>query len=153
MNAGGLMIRFGRGRPAHHQPVHPLLGLKGIDIFHQLVGQIHFMRTFFHMGTIKIFHIVPVKNSRHWNDAFQFLFDPVDMARFQHHGLAGGLVSRVGEDIPAAENQVLQVGQGNQLLHREDTFLGTLAQADFSRLGHGTQGPGQSLVGSKYPGQ
>jgi hypothetical protein len=53
----------------------------------------------------------------------------------QHPRQGGGLISVIGEGVPAAEDQLVKPGQGDELLYLRYPVLGAFAEADGAELG------------------
>ena len=58
----------------------------------------------------------------------------------QHAGLARGLEGVVGKQIPAGEDDVVELGEGDEILDERRPVLGAFAQPDGSHLGQRADG-------------
>ena len=70
----------------------------------------------------------------------------VQVLFLQDPGEGGGVVGIVGEGVPAAEDEVVHSGQGDEVLYLRDPVLGALAEAYGPQLRQGTHRPGETLL-------
>src|SRR2546426_8310385 len=69
----------------------------------------------------------------------------------EHAGLARGLVRRVREDVPAAEDQIVQFLEGQEFPDQRRAPLGALTQANGGELGEGADWQRASLADQLHP--
>ena len=61
-------------------------------------------------------------------------------------GGPGGVVEVAAEDVPAGEDEVVEFGEGDEVLDERAVGVGALAEADGSHLGEGADGLCESLT-------
>ena len=54
--------------------------------------------------------------------------------RREHGGVGGGFVGGIGEKVPAAEDQIFERGERDEILDRRGAILGALAEANGAQL-------------------
>src|SRR6202030_2992720 len=64
----------------------------------------------------------------------------------EYTGIRSGLVSVVLEQIPPAENQIVQIRQRDKLLNFRRIVVGTLSETDGAKLSQRTDGLGQAFA-------
>ena len=70
----------------------------------------------------------------------------------EHAGVFRRLVAVVLEDVPAAEHDVVEVGEGDEVLDQRGAPVGPLAEADRAHLGHRPDGAGDALANGQNAG-
>src|SRR3989442_12765562 len=70
----------------------------------------------------------------------------------EHAGLARRLVRRVREDVPAAEDQVVQFLEAQEFPDQRRAPPGALTQANGGELGEGADWPRTALADQLHPG-
>ena len=68
-------------------------------------------------------------------------------AGVEHAGPHGGGVGVVGVRVPGAEDDLVEGGQGHEVLDAGDVVVGALADADGAELGEGADGDGLAPLG------
>src|SRR5438105_9287764 len=126
---------FGRGRPDHHQAVRPRALLEIADVLSQLLGEIALVLAGLHVGAVQPLDVMLVEGGRQRLDPLEEVFDglqvlvPVQHARLHRRG-----VGVVRNRVPGREDQVLQIGEGHEVLDLGTALLGALAQPNGSHL-------------------
>ena len=82
----------------------------------------------------------------HRPDGFQLGPDLLEQRRFEDAGRQGRLVAVVLEDVPPAEDEVVEGGERHEVLDHRRARLGALAQADRPHLGERADGLGKPLA-------
>ncbi len=59
---------------------------------------------------------------------------------------SGGVVDVAGEDVPAGEDDVVEVGEGDEVFDEGGAVVGALAEADGAHLGDGADGLGEAAA-------
>src|SRR5579862_1994414 len=152
MNTAGLQEGFGGAAPYHHQTIRARLLLEFSDIFHHLLGKIHLGFSLLNVLALQVFHVSLLVNGRHGTDALKKFFDGIEVGLLQNAGLAGGLVTIVVEEVPAAEDQIIQLRQGHEVLDAGRARLRAFAQANGAHLGKRADGARQLAANGFNPG-
>ena len=105
------------------------------------------------MAAVEVLDELPVEDGGHRLDRLELVPDGLDMLGLEDLGLAGRLVGRIGEAIPAAEDHIDRVRQADELLDGHGAVLGPLSQADLPHLGQRPDGAGQTLADGEEAGQ
>ncbi len=58
-----------------------------------------------------------------------------EVFRREHGGVGGGFVGGVGEEIPAAEDEIVRGGERHEILDHRRAAFGALAEANGAELG------------------
>ncbi len=67
-------------------------------------------------------------------------------------GSLGGVVEVAAEDVPAGEDEVVEVGEGNEVLDERGASVGALAETDGAHLRGRADGFGEATADSFYAG-
>jgi hypothetical protein len=98
------------------------------------------------MRALQVPHIGLLEHPRPWADRFQLAPDGHQQVRRQDPRRTGGLICVLGKDVPAAEDQVRQVGQRHQVLDAHEPGVRAFAEAQLLQLGERAIGPGQTFT-------
>ena len=142
-------IDFCRCSPKHHDAGTALLRLEAADIFAQGLHHLPTGLTWLYIIAVQAFGIVLVKGRRHRYNLFQLGAHGFYVFLLQHFSVHCSLVSVLGIDIPAAENDIVQLCQRDNLVVFQVSFVLALANTYFIVLCHGTDGLGETLSGHK----
>ena len=64
----------------------------------------------------------------------------------------GGVVEVAAEDVPSGEDEVVEVGEGDEVFDEGGAVVGALAEADGAHLGGGADGFGEAAADGFYSG-
>jgi hypothetical protein len=114
----GLLVRLGGRAEDGDQSVDLLLGAEPVDVLHQSLGIVHVV------GAGLDLIDVPWRFFTHLEEntagiglmAAQLVSDPFDVAGVEDTGLHGRGVGVVGVGIPAPELEVVEPGEGDEVL-------------------------------------
>ncbi len=68
-------------------------------------------------------------------DGAQLIPDRLEVSFLEHLGVLGGVVGVLWEEVPSADDQLLQPGHGEEVADEGRTVLGSLAEPDGRALG------------------
>ena len=91
-------------------------------------------------------HVILVKNGLPRPQFLQFRAHGFQPRRLDDAGVHGGVIGIVGEEVPAAEDEIIQAGQWNEILDQGAVVFGAFAEADGSVLRQRADGPAQALL-------
>ena len=128
------MKTLGRSAPDHHQPVGAAGLLEVADVFAQLLDQFLLVLALLHVGAVELLDVVLVEDRLARLDRRQERLHLLQQRTLQHAGLAGCGVHVVFEDVPAGEDQVVQLGQRHKVLDLGRAAIGALAEANGAHL-------------------
>src|ERR1700722_7737160 len=133
---------FGGAAPDHHEAVGFALLFEVANVFAKPFGKFKFIFSFFDVGTGKILDVMLIERGLHRLDSLQEFLDLIEVFRFQNTGFGGGLIGVVGENIPAAEDDVVEFGEGDELVNFRRAALGAFAEANGAELRERAYGRG-----------
>ena len=70
----------------------------------------------------------------------------VELVAVEDLGGVGGVVEVAAEDVPAGEDEVVELGDGGEVLDEGGAVVGALAEADGAHLGEGADGLGEAAA-------
>ena len=148
----GLQEDLGARAPDHHDPVDSLRLLERLDVGHDLLRVVPAAAAGLHPGTCQRLDVALVEDCFHGPDHFELVADPVEIILVEGAGVHRGFVGVVLEDVPAAEPQIVEPGQPDELLDRRYAPFRSLAQADGSHLRQGADRLCQALAHREHAG-
>src|SRR6202035_4675920 len=134
MNAFRSEEYFGGAAPDHDQAVGFAFLFEVADVFAKLFGELKFIFSFFDVGARKILDVMLIESGLHRFDGLQEFLDLVEVFGLQDARLGGGLIRVIGENIPAAENNVVEFGEGHELTNLWRAAFGAFAKANGAQL-------------------
>jgi hypothetical protein len=137
---------FGGGAPDHHEPVAAVLALKLGDLLDKLVRQIELVLALLDVRAGQPLDVVLIKDGLHRPDLLELRLELRQQFFFKHARRQRRLVGRVGEDVPRAEDDVVEGGERDELLDEGVAVLGPLAEADRAHLREAADGVGQAAL-------
>ena len=123
---------LGGAAPDHHHAVN--LALECADVLAQLVGELSLVLALLYVRAIQALHVVLVKHGRHGLNLFQVGLQLGQQFLVEDARVRGGLIHVVLEDVPAGEDDVVQVGERNKVLDEGRVIVRALAKADGAHL-------------------
>ena len=131
---GGLLEEdFGGAAPDHDLAVG--LGFELGDVVANLVGEVALVFAGLHFFGRKALDVVLVEDGGHGLDGFEEGPNLFELVAVEDLGSLGGVVEVVAEDVPAGEDDVVEVGEGGEVLDERGAVVGALAEADGAHLG------------------
>ncbi len=128
---------FRGATPGHDQSRDLRLLLETRDVVFDLERQVVFGLGFFDVRPIEALDVVVVKCGFHGLDAGEEFLGLGQIFGRKHRCLLRGLIRGVGEQIPAAEDDIFEPFEWNEILDGWRAALGPLAQANRSELSDG----------------
>ena len=150
--APGFDERLGRAAPDHHQPVGAARLLEVADVLANLLGQLHLVLALLHVGAVELLDVVLVEDRLARLDRRQERLHLLQQRAIEHACLARCGVHVVFEDVPAGEDQVVELRQRNKVLDLGRAAVGALAQADGAHLRQRADGAGNPLANGFHAG-
>jgi len=97
---------------------------------------VHLRRALLHVGPGEVLDVGLLEHRRHRLDRLELGLDRDQvLVLVEHAGADRGLVRVVGEDVPAAEHDVVELRERDVLLDRRRVVVGALAEPDPAELG------------------
>jgi len=129
---------LGRTAPDHHLAIG--LRLELCNVVANLVGEVALvLANLLHLG-VEALDPALVERGGHRLDALQKRPHAVELIAVEHVGGLRGVVQIAAEDVPASEDDVVQVGDGSPVLDERRVVVGALAETDGSHLAHRADG-------------
>ena len=104
------------------------------------------------MRPVEPFHVRAIERRLHRPDAAEQALHLRQVMGREHAGLAGGFVGGVGEDVPAAEDEVVECLERDELPDQRRAALGALPEPNRADLGQRADWRRQALADEFHPG-
>src|SRR5215469_1494260 len=130
----GLEENFGGGAPDHHGAVDFGGFFEVANVFAKLFGEIEFVFCALDVFAVEIFDVGLVERGFHGFDFAEEGLNFAEMIRVEDARFGGGFVRGVRENVPAAENEIVEAGERNEVLNFRRAAFGALAETDGSHL-------------------
>ena len=127
-------------------------GFERADIGDHLLGEIFLVLALLDVGALEALHVALVEDRRPRADPLHFRADLLEQRRLEDAGGPGGAVTVFLEDVPAAEHQIVERGERDDLGDLRGSSFGPLAQTDGAHLRQRTDRFGQALSNSEHAG-
>src|SRR5208337_3232091 len=136
---------LGRGAPDGDQTAGSARLPEVADVLAKLFGQIELVLSLLHVRAVDLLDVVVIEHSLHRRYGAEPPLYFVEQVALQHAGFAGSSVHVVLENIPASENEIIEPGEGDELLDFGSPAVGALPQTDSSHLRKRANGVGDAL--------
>ena len=131
----GLDEDLGRCRPQHHDPIDLLLLAEAVDVLADRFQHRALVDGAHHVVGVDALDVAAVEGGRHRAHVAQRVGDALEVAAgLEHAGALGGDIGVVGERIPRAEHDVVEVGDRHEVLDQRAAIVGAPAEADRAHL-------------------
>ena len=124
-------IYFGTCSPQHSNTLAVIGCLEVTDILTQLLCHFPASSSLLNIRTVQTFCKIVVECSRHRLDGLQFVFYQIQVFLFQNLGIHSSFVGVVRENVPTAENDIIQISQRHYVF---DKFFFAILHAHSSHL-------------------
>ncbi len=128
------MEHLGRSAPDHHGARDSGALLEIPDVVHQHRGLVHLGARFFKIGAADVAYVVLIENCIHRMKFFQRLAQLLQKPTIEHRRIERGFVRAVFVNVPAAEFEVFELRQRDEILDQRRASLGALAETDGGEL-------------------
>ena len=108
-----------------------------LDVLHDRQGQLALVGGSLDVAPCQALDVLAAEDRLPGADALQVGPQLFQLPGVEHPGAHGRLVAGLPVNVPAAEDQVIQRSQGDEVLDQGDPIFGALAQPDRSHLGEG----------------
>ena len=134
VHVGRFLERLGRRTPDHHEPVAVVLGAEALDVGHERLGLLELVRLGLDPHALDARHPALVEDGVHGHDTLELLGQWRQVELGHHARGARRLVHVRREGIPAAEDQVVEVGERYELTNAGVAAVLPLAEPDVGHL-------------------
>ena len=129
-------IDFGRSSPENYYAVNARVLLEVADILAQLLYHVPAVFAVLDVGSVETLCIVLVESGGHGHDLLELFLDGVDVFLAENFGVDGRFVGVDGINVPGGEDNVVKVGQRNDLVIFQIFFIGAATNTDLVVLSH-----------------
>ena len=137
---------LGAAAPQHHHAGGAVAARERLDVFHELHRQVVLVLARLDVRAGQAAHVILVEHGLPRPHVLQFLPHRLQARRLDDTGVHGSVVGVVGEEVPAAEDEVFQAGQRHEILDQGAVVLGALAEANGPVLRQRADGPAHALL-------
>src|SRR5205823_2189007 len=123
-----------RGAPDSDDTVQTVLSFEVANVLAKLFCEITLGLPALHIFAVNTSHITIVERRRHRLDLAKEIREWFDVALLEHSRFARGRERIVGDWIPGAEHQIVELRQRDELLDQRCTLLRALSQANRRHL-------------------
>ncbi len=141
---------LGGAAPDHDLPIG--FGFELGDVVADLVGEVALIFAGLDFFCGEALDVVLVEDGGHGLDGFEVGTDLFELVAVEDLGGLGGVVEIATEDVPAGEDDVVEVGDGGEVLDERAAVFGALAEADVAHLSERADGLGEAAANGFYAG-
>ena len=134
MHSRRFLEGFGRATPDDDEPVAFIFGAELFDVSNERSGLIPFVGFGLDANAFDPADPALVEHGVHRNDTFELARDGVEVAVFHDAGGAGSFKGVRGEWVPAAKDEVAEVGEWDKLVDERVASLLALSEPDVGHL-------------------
>ena len=145
-------VHFSGGGPEDYDALNTGAGLEGADVFADLLCHVPAVGGLLDVVSVEALGVVVVESCGQCHDLLEFVADGLYVLFLKDLGVHGRLVCVDGIYVPCAEDDVVEVGQGDDVFIVEILLVVAAAHADFVVLGHGAYGLSQTFAGHEDAG-
>ena len=139
-------VDLGAAGPDHDQAIEIVVLLEFLDVRHDLFGQVALGLALLDVGTVEPLDVVLVEDRRPRANLLELRTHLLEQRRLEHAGRFRRAVAVLREDVPAAEDEIVERGQRHDLVDQRRTAFRPLAQTDVTHLGQRADGLGNSFA-------
>jgi hypothetical protein len=126
--------------------------LEGADVGDQLIGEVLLVLALLDVRARQPLHVALIEHGGHRLDRLELGTDRVEQRAIEHAGRARRGVAVFLEDVPAAEHDVFEAGQRDEIADSRRTVVGALAEANRRHLGERPNRLGETFTDSDDAG-
>ena len=146
---GGLLeIDLGGTAPDHDLAVGLRFELG--DVVADLVGEVALVLADFYLLAFETLDVVLIEDSRYGLDGLEEGADLFELVAVEDLGGLGCVVEVAAEDVPSGEDEVVEVGDGDEVLNERRASVGALAETDGAHLRGRADGFGEATADRFY---
>ena len=139
-------VDLGAAGPDHDEAIEIVVFLELLDVRHHLLGEVPLRLPFLDVGTVEPLDVMLIEHRRPRANLFQLGADLLEQPGLEDAGGFRGAVAVLGEDVPAAEHQVVEPGERHDLVDHGRTAFRPFAQTNVPHLGQRTDGLCESFA-------
>ena len=147
MDGALLQVHLGAPAPDENHPGDtPASSRKPADVVAELLGEIALAGAGLHVRPVELLDVGLIEDGRPGLHRLELRAHLIEQPAPQHLGVAGGLVAVVLEDVPAAEDEVVERGERDEIPDQGRAPVGPLAETDRAHLRERPGRRGESLA-------
>src|SRR6185503_15206477 len=132
MNSCGLEEDFGGSTPDHDNTIDGLSEI--LDVGADLVGKVFLVLPLLDVRSVQALDVVLIEYRRERLDGFEIGLELLKGFFLEDLGVRGALVDVVCKDVPAGEDDVIQIGKWDEVFYEGRFVVSTLTEADGPHL-------------------
>src|SRR6185503_9334166 len=136
----------------HHQPIAGVALLERTGVGNHLLREIALVLSLLDVRTVKPLHIPLIEHRGHRAYRFELVAHTIELSVLEHAGSACGRIAVLFEDVPAAEYDVVEIGQRHELVNLRRPSFSSLAETDRAHLCERSDRRRQSLPDGTHTG-
>ncbi len=137
---------LGGAAPDGHEAVAAVVGFEAVHVFDEGLGLVVFARNFFDVGAVQPANPVAGEDGLHGADGGQLLADGVEVFVVEDLGALGDLVGALAVEVPAAEHELVEVGERDEVANEGGAAFAAFAEADGAHLGEAAHGEAKTAT-------
>ena len=135
MRGTGLDVDLGRRAPDHHEPIDEVLAPEAVDVGPDGLEHRPLGHPTFDVGTVEALDVRRVERGGHRAHRAQRGADRLEVpAGVENASVRGGHIGVVGEDVPRAEHEIIELRQRHEVADERHPVLGAGAKPDRAQL-------------------
>src|SRR5262249_34587101 len=152
VDVGGLAVDLGRAAPDGDQAVELVLLLEAGDVLLDLLDELGLALALLHVLAVKLLHPGVLEDRRPGRDRLELGLHRLQVSARQDAGLGGGLVGAVLENVPAAEDEIVEAGDRDEFRDLGAAVVRPLPEPDGAHLGERADRLGQPFANVHHTG-
>ena len=125
---------FGAAAPHHHHAIEAVVLLEVADVGAKLLGKIFLVLALLDVRAVEPLHVTLIEDRGPRLDGFELGFDLIEKRLLEHARGACRLIGVLFENIPAAENDVVEINERNRVFDLRRAPFGAFAEPDRAHL-------------------
>ena len=129
-----LHVDLGAAGPDHDEAIAAVLFLERADVGDHLFGEVALVLALLDVGTLQPLDVALIEDRGHRADRLELAADLIELRCLEDAGRARGGVAVVFEDVPAAKDDVVEIGERDELLDLRRAAFGAFPETDGAHL-------------------
>ena len=145
-------VDLGAAAPDHDEPIEPVVLLEQADVFHHLLGQVALVLALLDVRAVEPLDVALIEDRRPGPDLLELRANLLEQRRLEDAGRLRRRVAVVVEDVPAAEDEIVERRQRHDVADLGRPAFGPFAEADGAHLRQRADGFRQTFANSEHAG-
>ena len=152
MNRRLFHVDLGAAGPHHDETIAPVPFFECADVGNDLLREIALVFPLLDVRALQPLHVPLIEHGGHRADRLELSPDAIELRRFQHARRPRGGVTVFFEDVPAAENDVVEIRERHEFVDLRRAPFGPLPEADRAHLRQRSDRRRESFSDGKHTG-